>query len=112
MYASVMVVLLNTNSPKSAHRVIPSEARDLCSRPSGSLAALGMTRSLLQRPSDQLFHDLIGAAVDLLDPRIGVEAGGRIFPHVAVAAEELQALVDQLALQVGGVVLGHRRGGD
>src|SRR5215813_2795613 len=68
--------------------------------------------NVLERAADQLFHDLVGAAVDLLHARVGVEARDRVLPHVAVAAEELQALVYELALQVGGPVLGHRGGGD
>src|SRR6266478_3156681 len=66
----------------------------------------------LKRPSNQLFHDLVGATVDLLHARVGVEARDGEFPHVAVAAEELQALVYELALQVGGKILGHGGGGD
>src|SRR5215510_15348818 len=66
----------------------------------------------LERAANQFLHDLVGAAVDLLHARIGVEARDRVLPHVAVAAEELQALVYELALQVGGPVLGHRGGGD
>src|ERR1044071_2730035 len=65
-----------------------------------------------ERAADQLFHDLVGAAVNLLDAAVGIEPRDRVFPHVAVAAVELQALVDALALQVGGPVLGHGGGGD
>src|SRR5690349_3278069 len=67
---------------------------------------------LLERAPYQFLHDLVGATVDLLNPAVGVEPGDRVFPHVAVAAVELQALVDDLALQVGGPVLGHGGGGD
>src|SRR5215472_4678107 len=67
---------------------------------------------LLKRAADQFFHDLVRAAVDLLHPAVGIKPRDRVFPHVAVAAVELQALVDDLALQVGGPVLGHGGGGD
>src|SRR4029078_11475316 len=67
---------------------------------------------MLERAPYQLFHDLVGAAVDLLHARVGVEARDRVFPHVAVAAVELQALVHDLALKVGGPVLGHGGGRD
>ena len=57
-------------------------------------------------PSDNLFHDLAGTAVDALDSCVDEVAGDRVFLHVAVAAEELQALVRHLALQLGGGELG------
>ena len=59
---------------------------------------------------NHLFHDLVRAAVDALHARVGVGAGDRVFPHVAVAAEELHAFVHHLALQVGAPVLGHAGG--
>jgi hypothetical protein len=55
-----------------------------------------------------LFHDLVGAAVDALHAGVDVHLGDRVFEHVAVAAEQLHALVDDLALQVRDPVLGHR----
>lgn len=57
-------------------------------------------------PGDNLLHDLAGATVDALDARVDEVAGDRVFLHVAVAAEELQALVRHLALQFGGGELG------
>src|SRR5262244_1448412 len=73
---------------------------------------ISYSKALLERAANQFLHDFVGAAVDLLHARVGVEARDRVLPHVAVAAEELQALVYELALQVGGPVLGHRGGGD
>ena len=57
-------------------------------------------------PSNNLLHDLAGTAVDALDARVDEVAGDRVFLHVAVAAEELQALVRHFALQLGGGELG------
>ena len=67
-------------------------------------------RSAYSDRDDQFLHDLVGAAVDRLHPRVGVHAGDRVLGHVAVAAEQLQALVDHLALLLGAPPLGHRRG--
>src|SRR3546814_4098187 len=44
-----------------------------------------------QRSRDHFLHDLVGAAVDTLDAGVGPVARDRIFRHVAVAAEQLQA---------------------
>ena len=59
---------------------------------------------------DQQFHDLVGAAIDALDAGVPVHAGDRIFVHVAIAAEQLKAFVDDFSLEVGQPVLRHRRG--
>ena len=64
----------------------------------------------LQRPRDQQLHDLVGAAVDFLDPRIHEHPRDRIFLHIAVAAVELQALVRRLHLLLRAPPLRHRRG--
>src|SRR4051812_4408732 len=60
-----------------------------------------------ERPADDLLHDLGRAAVDGLDA--GVQEGPRdgVLEHVAVAAVQLQAAVDDLLLQLGGPPLGH-----
>src|SRR4029079_9630444 len=57
-----------------------------------------MRPSCKQLSSDQVLHDLGRAAVDARHARIGVEPRDRVLGHVAVAAEELQALVGDLAL--------------
>src|SRR5690606_40358191 len=54
-----------------------------------------------ERPGDHFLHDLVGAAVDALHPRIGVGARDGKFPHEAVAAVELEAFVGYLALELG-----------
>src|SRR3546814_918057 len=53
-------------------------------------------------------HDLDRAARNLDDARIGIGAADRIFPHIAPAAEELEALVRGLAMKLGGDHLRHR----
>src|SRR5437588_6528672 len=65
----------------------------------------------LQRPRDQHFHDLVGAAIDPLDPRIAKHPRDRERVHIAVAAVELQTAVDDLALEIGDPVFGHGRCG-
>src|SRR2546421_3795540 len=69
----------------------------------------GMTGEL-QTPRDQQLHDLVGAGIDALYPRVAVHARNRVFVHIAIAAEQLQAAVDDLVLQVGEPVLRHRGG--
>src|SRR5699024_1213219 len=59
--------------------------------------------------TDELLHDLVRAAEDRLDAIVLVGAGDGELEHVAVAAEELQAAVDDLDLEVGPEVLGLRR---
>ena len=58
---------------------------------------------------DDRLHDLAGAAVDAVDPVVGVQAGDRVLVHVAVAAVQLQAAVDDAAGDLGAEQLG--RGG-
>ena len=66
----------------------------------------------LQRPRHQLLHDLGGAGVDAVHAGVGVGARDRVFQHVAVAAEELQAGVEHLVVELGQPPLAHgRRGG-
>lgn len=60
-------------------------------------------------PSDELLHDLVRTAVDLLHPGIGVEASNRVFDHVPVAAEYLQAAVNDPVLSIRRPVLPGRR---
>src|SRR6202048_3980943 len=61
------------------------------------------------RPADDFFHDLVGAAINPLRPGVDESSADSIIAHVAIAAMELQAFVDDLALQIGGPVFGHRR---
>src|ERR1044072_8186923 len=71
---------------------------------------LAMTEKSLERSRDQQLHDLAGAAVDALDPGVAPGAGDRIVVDIAVAAVELEAGVDQLAMRLGDPELGDRRG--
>src|SRR5262249_5062010 len=63
-----------------------------------------------QRAGDQQFHDLVGAAIDLLHARVDKHAGDRELAHISVTAEELHAIVDRLDLLLAAPPLGHRRG--
>ena len=58
--------------------------------------------------ADHLLHDLVRAGVDALHPAVGPHAGDRIFGHVAVAAVQLDAFVDDPALRLGQPILRHR----
>ena len=61
----------------------------------------------LQRAGDDLFHDLVAATVDAADAGIGPGAAHLVFGHVAVAAVQLQELVEQAVLQRRGIELDH-----
>jgi len=63
----------------------------------------------LQGARDQKLHDLIGAAVDLLDPRVDEHPRYRVFLHVTVAAVKLQAFIRGLHLLLRAPPLRHRR---
>src|SRR4249920_909792 len=65
----------------------------------------------LKASRDQELHDLVGARIDAQNTRVPVHPRDRIFVHIAIAAEQLQAAVDHFALGVGKPVFGHR-GGD
>ena len=58
-------------------------------------------RSQAERAADDLLHDLVRAAVDAGDARVGEGARDRVLEHVAVAAVQLHAAVDDAALQLG-----------
>jgi hypothetical protein len=62
-----------------------------------------------QLAPDDLTHDFRGAPGNAPNARIDVGPRNGIFEHVAVAAEELQALVDDLALQFSAQQLGRGR---
>ena len=47
-----------------------------------------------EHPGDDLLHDLVRAGIDSRDAKVGVRPRDGVFLHVAVAAEQLQALVD------------------
>src|SRR5216683_5654760 len=55
---------------------------------------------------DDRLHDLGRAAVDGLYPGVGVGARDRVLGHVAVAAEQLQAPVEDAVLHLGRPELG------
>src|SRR5690606_5631555 len=55
---------------------------------------------------DDRLHDLAGAAVDAVDPVVRVQAGDRVLVHVAVAAVQLEAAVDDAVGDLGAEQLG------
>ena len=65
--------------------------------------------ALLQAPRDQKLHDLVSAGVDPHYPCIAIHPRDRIFVHIAVAAEQLQAAVDDAVDQIGMPVFRHGR---
>lgn len=67
-----------------------------------------MATSVIERSCDQLLHDLARAPVDSLHTGVGVGMGYRLVENVAVAAEQLQALIDDRALRLAAVELGYR----
>ena len=73
-----------------------------------SREAAGRRRLQPHRAADDLLHDLVGAAVDARHARVGVRARDRVLEHVAVAAVQLQAAVDDAALQLGAPPLRDR----
>src|SRR5690606_35099370 len=63
-------------------------------------------RSETHVPSDQILHDLRRTAENGLNPGIGVGLGNPVLVHVAVAAVQLQAPVDDLLGELGAPPLG------
>src|SRR5262245_22008734 len=64
-----------------------------------------------QAPGDEHLHDFVGASVDALDAGIAVHAGNGKFVHVTITTVQLQATVDDPALEIGHPIFGHG-GGD
>src|SRR5215469_12113977 len=64
--------------------------------------------ALDQVAPDDLLHDLVRPTVDALDARVHEGTGNWKLGHVAVAAVQLDAGVDDLPLHLGGPPLGLR----
>src|ERR1700722_1920508 len=110
MVRSVLMVSLSNHGAPSSFPCVPSEtsaatALNLSQMPSSRLSSLS---SVEQALSDDLLHDLRGTSRDAHDARVDIGARDRVFEHVAVAAEELQAFVDRLHMQVARIKLRHR----
>src|SRR3954453_16932264 len=58
---------------------------------------------------DQLLHDLVGPGPDPRDARVRPGAGDAVLVHVAVAAPQLDAGVEDVVLDLGGPPLRLRR---
>src|SRR5690606_26144404 len=66
----------------------------------------------LQCAGNDLLHDFIGPGIDTLHTGIGPGTCHWIFPHEAVAAMQLHALIENPGLQIGSPILEHRRSRD
>src|SRR2546422_1246896 len=64
-----------------------------------------------EAPCDHELHDFVRSGIDAHHPRVAIHARNWKLLHVAVTAEQLQTAIDDLSLQVGEPVFGHR-GGD
>src|SRR5262245_16996036 len=91
-------------------RPLPWQSNDL-GRLSRSSSATDPNRSKLKRARHQLLHDLGGAGVDAVHAGVRIGARDRILEHVAVAAEQLQAGVEHLVVELGEPPLAHGGGG-
>src|SRR5665213_1147114 len=114
MNASVMAFsTFSPSSPRkrgSSNPCLSAQAKPgLLDPGSRSLRSLGRDDGL-ETPRDQQLHDLVRPRVDTQHPRVAVEARDRIFVHIAIAAEQLKAAVDDLGLDVGQAIFGHRSG--
>src|SRR3546814_15983605 len=67
----------------------------------GGSGSIATNLSPEQVARDDLLHHFIAAAGNAGDPCIHIGLGHRIFTPVAVAAEELQAFVDDLSVSIG-----------
>src|ERR1700677_3833307 len=68
------------------------------------------TNSSLQASGDEQLHDFVGSGVDAQHSRVAIKPRYRIFVHVAVAAKQLQAAIDDFAEEIGKPVFRHRSG--
>src|SRR5215469_5404368 len=69
-----------------------------------------MSQSIIrasQTPCDQKLHDLVSAGIDTHHARVAIHTRDRKFLHIAVAAEELQATIDDLSLQISDPIFGY-----
>jgi len=55
----------------------------------------------LERAGNKHAHDLIRPTINALNTGIGIHTANRIFVHIAVAAEELQAIIDDFVFAFG-----------
>src|SRR5580704_9046525 len=97
----------------TSNRISDSDIHTPYTRRLSSLASLGMTMCALphQKPArNDHPHDLVGAFEDLVNAQVAqIALDGKVL-QVAVAAMQLQRLVDDLEPDVGRKALAHRRG--
>src|SRR6516164_1686455 len=84
----------------------PSPWQCLSSAPC-SPVCLNRSSERHRTPCDQKLHNLVSAGIDTHHARVAIHTRDRKFLHIAVAAEELQATIDDLSLQIGDPILGH-----
>jgi hypothetical protein len=58
---------------------------------------LARTRDTVKAARNHERHDLVRSGTDALHPRITVEARNRVLVHIAIAAEQLQAAIDDFS---------------
>src|ERR1700756_5773536 len=69
-----------------------SSATGFCRSQSHLAGAFPLSKyPVSQAACDDLLHHFVGAGIDAVDAGVLVGAGDRIFAHVAIAAEQLQA---------------------
>ena len=64
--------------------------------PQGTVFARQIERSRLQAARNQLFHDLVGAAIDPMRTVVDIGTRDRILHHKAIATVQLYALIDHV----------------
>jgi hypothetical protein len=76
--------------------------RDELAHTTMTTIALGVVLLLheLNASGNQLFHDLIGSAIDSLNSTVTVGSGDREFPHISPTTMELNTFIDNLALKI------------
>src|SRR5277367_2764188 len=108
---------MTTRAPASASHAAASRPRppappvNRATWPSRPSRPLGISFLSCEGTRNDFLHDFVRPAVDLLHAGVGVHAGDGVLLHVAVSAEQLDALVEYLALHVGQPPLGHGGGG-
>src|SRR3954454_16545078 len=104
----------NTAAPavcrcRASSRPIPRAAPvTIAVRPVKSKLRFGMEGFLSQAysqaevPADEFFHDFVGAGPDLGDPGVLPRTSDAVLVHVAVAAVQLHAVIEDVVLRLGG----------
>src|SRR5215211_8100084 len=92
----------------SRSRTGPRTRSPYCCTTSGAPGEAGPPRLKPVRAADHLEHDLVGACADAVQADVAIGALDLVLLHVAIATEDLDALVGDLAAHAGGHQLHHR----